>query len=191
MKIKTYQLQPKFQRISFEEEDQIWFGDPCYVVPSWNDNRDVWSELCDQIFHPVTKQHPDTGEIYTSNEFDFDDKNHIRVVNTNSLWPNFYMWSTSYGDGTYPLLHKGIKVAELGVDAGCLSVVPWSLIKSWNKEADAKRLGYITSDFKDAHLEVENGDMFWGDYSLHTGYESQEDEEHEWINMECDQESYI
>ena len=191
MEIKTYELQPKFQSISFEEEDRIWFGDPCYVVPGWDDNRDMWSELCGKMFHPVTKQHPDTGEIYTSNEYDFDDKNHIRVVDTHINQPNFYMWSTSYGDGTYPLLHKGTKVAELGVDAGCLSMVPWSLIKSWGKEADAERLGHVVTDFSDAYLQVEDGDMFWGDYSLHTGYESQEDEEDEWGNPLCDEESYI
>ena len=189
MKIKTYELQPKFQSIGFEEEEQIWFGDPCYVVPSFEEPRDMWAELCDVMFHPVTKQHPESGEVYTSNEYDFDDKNHIRVVDTHPDNPKFYMWSTNYGDGCYPLLHKGTKVAELGVDAGCLSVVPWSLIKLWGKEASADQLGHVVTDFNNAYLKVEDGDMFWGDYSLHTGFESQEEEEDEWISS--DQESYI
>ena len=189
MKIQTYELQSKFGNISFEGEDQIWFGDPCYVVPGWNDDSDMWSELCNKMFHPVTKQHPDSGEIYTSNELDFDDKNHIRVVNTHIDTPDFYMWSTSFGDGTYPLLHQGSKVAELGVDAGCLSIVPWSLIESWGKTSEANRLGHVAVDFRRARITVEDGDMFWGDYSLYTGYESQEDEQEDsW--MGCNEESY-
>ena len=77
MEIKTYKLQEKFSRISFEEGEELYFGDPCYVVPGWDHDsgNDVWEKLCNKMFHPVTQQHPDTGEVYTSREPDFDDRN--------------------------------------------------------------------------------------------------------------------
>jgi len=195
MKVLTYKLEDKFSTIEFEESEELYFGDPCYVVPGWghDSGNDVWEQLCNKMFHPVTKQHPETGEIYTSNEYDFDDKNSIRVVEIKTslvgMAGKFHMWSTSFGDGTYPLLHQGSKVAELGVDAGCLSVIPMSVIKGWGTEASARQLGCIVDDHRRSHISVEGGDMFWGDYSLHTGYESQEDEQDEW--MECNEESYV
>lgn len=193
MKIKTYKLEHNFSSVDFSNETEVWFGDPCYVVPGWDDDYDLWEKLCDKMFQQVTVQNPETGEVHTCHEPSFDERNNIRVVEIDDVQfdepVRFYMWSTSYGDGCYPLVKDGDGViSKLGVDAGCLSVVPMSLIKKWNKEEDARELGYVTDDFRKARLEVENGDMFWGDYSLHTGGEDVEEED-PW--MECDEESYI
>ena len=189
MDIRTYALQPNFSTIEFDRDEQIWFGDPCYVVPGWNDDVDLWTKLCDKMFHQVTKQHPDTGEIYNSTEYDFDDKNNIRVVETKD--GKFYMWSTESGDGTYPLTHHHNRIAALGVDAGCLSLVPRSLIEKWGKMSSAESLGHFVDDHRKACLDVDGGDMYWGDYNLLTSWEASRDmeEEDEW--MCCDEESYV
>ena len=197
MEVITYKLEDKFSTIEFEEGEELYFGDPCYVVPGWNHDsgNDVWQMLCDKMFHPVTKQNPETGDVYTTSEYDFDDKNNIRVVEIKTSIPGmsgkFYMWSTESGDGTYPLTHMNTKIGELGVDAGCLSLIPMSVIKGWGTEASARQLGTIVDDHRRSFLAVEKGDMYWGDYNLLTGWEALRDmeEEDEW--MECDEESYI
>ena len=200
MMIQTYKLENKFKWLDLTTEEAVWFGDPCYVVPGWEDDVDLWDELCNKMFKPVTRQHPDTGEVYTSREPDFDEKNNVRVVEMLRKMcapaEKFYMWSTAYGDGSYPLCKDGKKIASLGVDAGCLSLVPMSVIKAWGKETDAKNLGHIVSG-KDNRLagtiEIAEGDMFWGDFSLHTNSESQEDvDDEEWEEhwAEQDEEMY-
>ena len=197
MEVITYKLEDKHSFIEFEEGEELYFGDPCYVVPGWNHDsgNDIWDMLCNEMFRKVTKQHPETGEIYTSSELDFDDKNNIRVVNIKTslvgMAGEFHMWSTNMGDGTYPLLHMGSKIGELGVDAGCLSVIPMSLIKDWGTESDARSLGCIVDDHRRACICVEDGDMFWGDYSLHTSWEAMRDMEREDEWMDCDDESYV
>lgn len=197
MKVITYKLEDKFSTIEFEEGEELYFGDPCYVVPGWDHDsgNDVWDMLCNEMFRSVTKQHPDSGEVYTSRDLDFDDKNNIRVVEIKTslvgMAGKFHMWSTNMGDGTYPLLHMGAKIKELGVDAGCLSVIPMCLIKGWGAEANARQLGCIVDDHRRSHISAEDGDMFWGDYSLHTSWEAIRDMEQEDEWMDCDQESYI
>lgn len=197
MEVITYKLEDKFSSIEFEEGEELYFGDPCYVVPGWNHDsgNDVWDMLCNRMFHSVTRQHPDTGETYTSREIDFDDKNNIRVVEIRTslvgMAGKFHMWSTNMGDGTYPLTHMGTPLKELGVDAGCLSVIPMSLIRGWGAEADARSLGCIVDDHRKAGISVEEGDMFWGDYRLHTSWDAIRDMEAEDEWMECDEESYV
>jgi hypothetical protein len=197
MKVITYKLEDNFSTIEFEQGEELYFGDPCYVVPGWNHDsgHDIWEMLCNEMFQSVTKQHPDSGEIYTSRDLDFDDKNNIRVVEVKTSLENmagkFHMWSTNMGDGTYPLCENGTKIKELGVDAGCLSVIPMSLIKGWGTESEARRLGCIVDDHRRAHITAEDGDMFWGDYSLHTSWEAIRDMEQEDEWMQCDEESYV
>ena len=201
MEIKTYKLQDKFAFISFEEGEELYFGDPCYVVPGWDHDsgNDVWEKLCNKMYHTVTRQHPDTGEVYNTSECDFDDKNNIRVVEIETsivgLAGKFHMWSTNHGDGTFPLLHIGSKIGSLGVDAGCLSLIPMSLIKGWGTEASARQLGTIVDDHEPDRrslLSVEDGDMHWGDFSIHTSYDALRDQDDEWDDHwnECDEGSY-
>ena len=186
MEIKTYKLHENFSFIEFEEGEDIWFGDPCYVVPGYNHDsgNDIWAKLCDKMFHTVTRQHPDTGEVYNTSEYDFDDKNGIRVVEIKTsivgLSGKFHMWSTNHGDGCFPLTHMGTKIKELGVDAGCLSMIPMSLIESWGTATSARQLGTIVDDHKRAFLAVEDGDMYWGDYNLLTSYDAERDMHDEW-----------
>jgi hypothetical protein len=197
MEVITYKLEDKFSSIEFEEGEELYFGDPCYVVPGWDHDsgNDVWEKLCNKMFHSVTKQHPDSGEVYTSRELDFDDKNNIRVVEIKTslvgMSGKFHMWSTNHGDGTFPLTFMGTKLKALGVDAGCLSLIPMSVIKGWGTESSARSLGCIVDDHRKAGIYVEEGDMFWGDYNLLTSWDAERDMEEEDSWMECDEESYI
>ena len=196
MEVITYKLENNYSFIEFPEGEELYFGDPCYVVPGWDHDsgNDVWDMLCNKMFHSATKQHPDTGEIYTSRELDFDDRNNIRVVEIKTsivgMAGSFHMWSTSIGDGSYPLLHMGAKIKELGVDAGCLSVIPMSVIKGWGAEASARQLGCIVDDHRRAYISVEDGDMFWGDYNILTSWDAMRDTEQEDEWMECSEESF-
>ena len=203
MEVITYKLEDNHSFIEFEEGEELYFGDPCYVVPGWDHDsgNDVWDMLCNKMFHPVTKQHPDTGETYTSQEYDFDDKNHIRVVEIQTslvgMAGKFHMWSTNFGDGSYPLTYRHHRVGTLGVDAGCLSIIPMSLIRGWGTEASAKQLGHITNEPASPRgnrslISVADGDMNWGDYDLLTGSNSQ-DADAEWDEhwIECDENSYV
>lgn len=194
MQLVTYKLEKNFSRTDLSSEDAVWIGDPCYVVPTGGDYEDIWSKLCDKMFHNVTKQHAHTGEVYNSYEPHFDGRNNIRKVETSD--GDFYMWDTAHGDGCYPLLQDGVKNKKgLGVDAGCLSIVPMSLIKKWGKRADAESLGIVLTDFKgDADIYVEDGNMFWGSrFVLPTGGCDYEDHDEEWDDHwnECDEESYV
>ena len=197
MEVLTYKLEDKFSTIGFEEGEELYFGDPCYVVPGWDHDsgNDVWDKLCNKMFHSVTKQHPESGEVYTSRELDFDDKNNIRVVEIKTsiegMAGKFYMWSTNHGDGTFPLTHMGTKLKALGVDAGCLSLIPMSVIKGWGTESSARSLGCIVDDHKKRYIAVEDGDMYWGDYNLLTSWDAERDMEEEDSWMECNEESYV
>ena len=202
MQIRTYQLQDNFSNIRYEDDQAVWFGDPCYVVPdeSHDSGNNIWGQLIDAMYTRVDRQHPVTGEVYRSTEPLFDDKQHIRVVEIDTslvgMGGKFYMWSTAYGDGCYPLTYRHHLVKKLGVDAGCLSMIPMSLIKGWGAEASARQLGYVADEpasprHNGAYLSVTEGDMHWGDYDLLTGGNSQEDEEWDDHWMECDETSYV
>ncbi|RTL01315.1 MAG: hypothetical protein EKK57_04990 [Proteobacteria bacterium] len=41
----------------------------------------------------------------------------------------FFAACTAYGDGCYPLYKNGVEIASLGVDAGLLSIIPFSLVE--------------------------------------------------------------
>ena len=193
MKIQTFALEKNFSRIDFGDEQAVWIGDPCYIVPSWNDDDNLWDALVSKMFRSVTREHPTTGEVYTSSEEPFDSRNTIRAVRISSPLldkpTDFYMWSTAYGDGCYKLLYKNTQIASLGVDAGCLSIIPMSLIKAWGKESQTNTGTVVTRFSNNAELYVEDGNMFWGpDFVLPTGGSDLEEEEDEW--MECDENSY-
>lgn len=203
MNIRTYQLQDNFSNIQLPEGESFWFGDPCYVVPdSHHDTgHDIWNKLIDAMYVRTDRQHPVTGEVYRSTEPLFDDRDNIRVVDVETslvgMAGTFYMWSTAHGDGSYPLTYRHTVLKKLGVDAGCLSLIPMSLIEGWGASADAHNLGYVAhpatlvpADYR-GHLSVTEGDMHWGNFDLLTGSNSQEDEEWDDHWMECDDESYI
>jgi hypothetical protein len=189
MTIKTYKLEEEDRYVDFRSYiGGVYFGDPCYVVPGWDDDVDLWDQLCDKMFVPVTHKHPDTGEEVTSREEPFDSRNNIRVVELHRKMDEpagkFYMWSTAYGDGCFPITLNDKLVEKLGVDAGCLSIIPMNLINKWGKERSAKSDGYVYDGPGLAgFLAVEEGDMRWNNWDILTGDNSQDDDD-SWMDEE-------
>lgn len=189
MKIKTYKLEEQDRYVDFRSYiDGVYFGDPCYVVPGWDDDVDLWDQLCNEMFKVEKYTHPDGTENCTRHVETLDARNEIRVVEVDG--EKFYMWNTSYGDGCFPITLNDKVVDKLGVDAGCLSIVPMNLINKWGKVAAAKDLGYVYDGPGLAgFLSVEEGDMHWNNWDILTGdVDVDEDEESYWA--EQDEEMY-
>jgi hypothetical protein len=188
MKIKTYKLEEEDRYVDFRSYiGGVYFGDPCYVVPGWDDDVDLWEQLCNKMFAKTTKTNWATGEEITTHEEGFDARNNIRVVDVDG--EKFYMWSTSYGDGCFPITLNDKVLDRLGVDAGCLSIVPMNLINKWGKERDAQRLGYIYDGPGLAgFLAVEEGDMRWNNWDILTGGLDEDDDDDYWTSQ--DEEMY-
>tara|TARA_B100001093_G_C26516327_1_gene879783 strand:- start:16 stop:543 length:528 start_codon:yes stop_codon:yes gene_type:complete len=149
------------------ETDGVWIGDPCYVFP-----EDKWSDWCDKLF------------AWEKETFGKDRREHYVGETVHSaLGYKWYSWSTAFGDGTYPLIINDETVAELGVDAGTLSIIPMGLIKHWNKSGeigDYQEMGHVVTDVNQlkGELTTEAGDMFWGiGTRLPTGVQEEEEEE--------------
>jgi len=101
------------------------------------------------------------------------------------------MWNTSYGDGCFPITLNDKVLDKLGVDAGCLSIVPMNLINIWGKEAAAKDLGYVYDGPGLAgFLAVEEGDMRWNNWDILTGDVDVDDEDDEGYWSSQDEEMY-
>ena len=152
-----------------------WVGDPCYVVP-----EQYWDSLCAN-WSAYDKKHQD----------DEDYKHHyVAEVQDEDAGLCFHLWSTAYGDGCYPLHINDNKVAELGVDAGTLSVIPMSLIEHWQKRGligEYLEMGHVVkAEHLSGKMQCEEGDFFWGDLYLPTGgmEEGWSDEEDEWSTDE-------
>ena len=152
----------------------FWVGDPCYVVP-----EEHWDALCTN-WAAYDEKHQD----------DPDHKHHyVAEVQDEESGLCFHLWSTAYGDGTYPLMINDNKVADLGVDAGTLSVIPVSLIEHWNKSGQIgnyQDMGHVVeAEHLRGELICEDGDFHWGRMSLPTsGTEDDDDEEDPWFEGE-------
>ena len=152
-KFDPQSLEFKPEETSYIDEqgsDLLWFGDPCYVVPN-----ELWDSFCG-----------------------FDSKNQVKV-NYKNLPCDFFVWSTAYGDGCFDLKKNGDVVAELGVDAGMLSMIPMRLIKQWMKESGEKlgdigpgyfEGGYALQGSFQGQLIVEKGNMSFGDITILTDW---------------------
>ena len=75
--------------------------------------NDLWGPFCD---------------LWTNSK-------HQVKVNYKNLLCDSFVWSTAWGDGEYELKKDGEVVAELGVDAGMLSMIPMRLINKWRIES--------------------------------------------------------
>ena len=186
MKLKTYKLEEQDRYVDFRSySDGVWFGDPCYVVPDGHSHeKNYWEPLVDMMYTKETFTHTDGTENCTRHVETLDSRNEIRVVEVED--EKFYMWSTAYGDGCYPLTLNDKVVDKLGVDDGCLYIVPMKLLNLWGISGEsAKRSGYVYEGPGLAgFLSVEEGDMHWNNWDLLTGPNHDEDEwdefEEEW-----------
>ncbi len=151
----------------------FWVGDPCYVVPD-----EHWDALCNN-WQAYDKKHQD-DEDFTHH--------YVAEVQDEETGHCFHLWSTAYGDGSYPLFVNDNKVATLGVDAGTLSVIPMSLIEHWNKThqiGDYEQMGHVVeAKHLRGELCCEQGDFFWGDMRLPTGGQDEDEDQEDWCEDE-------
>lgn len=124
-----------------------WVGDPCYVF-----SEKDWDELCNQMF-------PNGQQL-------FDDSEQVRVVLVDGNY--CFLFGTSFGDGVYPLRKETWEIAELGVDAGMLSMIPKKLLrkKDWGKSKAHGKV--IRLDGSPRQMKVVDGDFTYGEYSIIT-----------------------
>ena len=125
---------------------RYWIGDPCYYV-----NDDNWHEVCEQCFKP-----------------DNDDRDGIWIELENL---RFILIGTAYGDGVYELKRFGTIVANLGVDAGCLSIIPTTTPPG--NFCD----GYVVEMKKPFTADASKGNFTFGEYSVITDGSDYEEEE--------------
>ena len=156
---------PKDRDLNIDAACDHWVGDPCYVVP-----EEYWGALCAN-WSAYDNKHGD----------DADYKPHyVAKAQDENTGTCFHLWSTAWGDGTYPLFVNDNKVADLGVDAGTLSVIPMSLIEHWNKQGcigDYQDMGHVVeAEHLRGELICEGGDFTWGALGLPTGDMVDEDE---------------
>ncbi len=135
--------------------------DPCYVFP-----EDKWDDFCEALSGD-NDTIADDGAIMEYDGY------------------KFFVMQTAYGDGCYPLKCFGTTVAELGVDAGLLSLIPLEAAHEWHKSPNKlPKLGQevqITEDFTVKTLG--RGNWAFDDYSVYTDYDETEEED-EWDDYE-------
>ena len=90
----------------------------------------------------------------------------------------FFVCSTAYGDGGYPLIMASFAndkyVGECGVDSGTLSIIPVELINEWNNMKEAERLGVFVDMKNDFRINAEDGNFSFGLYNMITSEQEEE-----------------
>lgn len=139
------------------EPGKYWVGDPCYVFP-----RDKWGNLCDTLY-----------------ELDIQEINNGVIFEYNNI--PFFVCVTAYGDGSYALMRDWETVAELGVDAGLLSVIPLGLVELWKEHTDLEDFGAIITLTESCDIRAEHGNFSFGEYYVNTtGTDYEDEEEDDW-----------
>jgi hypothetical protein len=133
---------------------EYYIGDPCYVLSH------VWDALCTAMFASTPGGY---DGVYTL-------ANYGKVA----------IAGTAYGDGRYYASNG----ASLGVDAGCLSIVPLHVVaKMGNISMDdaralARKMGCLHAFQQDAFTcEADGGVMRFGDVYINTRGDEDEDDE--------------
>ena len=75
---------------------KVFIVDPCYVICDWH-------QFCHDSLDAIQK---------------------YQAIKVESPYGTFFVTSTAYSDGSYPVYKAGKFVGEAGVDAGLLSVIP-------------------------------------------------------------------
>ena len=129
------------------EAGRYWIGDPCYRI------TEDWPIVCEQCA-----------------AVDWNDRDGIWVEAEGTL---FILIGTAYGDGCYPLMKDGEMFKELGVDSGCLSIIPVRNDCSLGEYFDA----YVVEMKEPFEFEAKGGNFTFGDYTVLTDYDNEDDDE--------------
>lgn len=143
---------------------QYIISDECYIYPHNNDEADKARDLTmEAIFNDPNN--PNKYERCARFETEFGPL----IIN-----------GTAFGDGCYPLRHKGVLVYDLPVDAGNISLIPFKYALKFNPKLTfsnqnpmtpdnhSNHLGFYVEFKKETKLYYEDGDWTVGDYSVKT-----------------------
>lgn len=95
------------------------------------------------------------------------------------VYEGFFIGSTAYGDGGYPIFCKNVQMGRLGVDAGLLSVIPLSIAQKWPEWKKRKHLGVEITVTADSVIEYSNGNFEFGDFRVITSDDNEVSEDDE------------
>lgn len=130
-----------------------WICDPCYAYPEGE-----WQSFCDVYFKHGSGVH------------EYGDE-------------SFFMWSTAYGDGHYPVY--GPKSGGVSVDSGTLAIIPVSLVEKWGATEELKRLEAMGNAIsirtaRNFTVNEEECNVFFLDYCVDTsGFTCEDDDDDE------------
>ena len=130
-----------------------YIGDPCYAFPA-NDNDD-WSQFC-----------ADYLEAEDAKRFVFGFRNF-----------ECFTHGTAHGDGRYELKDgNGVRIAELGVDAGIIGCLPKALVDQLDDGGSNHKRLMAEHTFPQAfYVDYEDGKFEIGDLSVQTDFGHEED----------------
>lgn len=126
---------------------RYWIGDPCYRI------LENWHSVCEQC-----------------GDANWEDKDGLWI---DVDYTKFILIGTAYGDGCYPLTKDGELITGLGVDAGCLSIIPVGDDFPLGEDSD----GYVVEMTDDFEFEAEGGNFSFGEYKVLTDYDNEDDED--------------
>jgi hypothetical protein len=135
---------------------KYWIGDPCYLF-----RDDLWSELCN-IFYPP--DYIENGSV-DSAVFEYDGN---------------YFWygSTAFGDGSYPVRKNHAFIKNVGVDAGCLSIIPLNMAEKLkdNFSDNCFDAGAIVDVGLNFNVYYNGGNFEFADFSVKTNFDDEEED---------------
>ena len=129
------------------EAGTYYIGDLCYVIK----DDSMWDKVCDAMF-------PNDAA-----------KDGLIVVGGYQM----ISFSTMYGDGTYTDNHGN----EYPVDAGMIGLISVQDIEKINGGPVDMEFGNVSTFEKDFICKSNNGELYFGQYVIDTGYDEEEDEE--------------
>jgi hypothetical protein len=138
----------------FRMKCNAYIGDPCYVIK----DRATWADLCDKMWDGKIDRTRD-GAVVTTDK------------------GKFFICSTAYGDGCYPVNEGDSMVSEVGVDAGLLSIIPLELLDEVEAGDNLYSLGYKTE--VNGVVTAEGGNFDIGNLSVITDGTSDDDDDDE------------
>jgi len=122
---------------------RAYVGDPCYAI-----HDEQWSDFCEVL------------TTIPGNEHCTQDKNGALIMTATGP---IFVCGTAHGDGVYALKKGKEHIADLGVDAGLLAIIPLAVLHSLGEvdEAKLRQLGAIIN--VDGIMKAEDGDWEFGD----------------------------
>ena len=113
----------------------------------------------------------DSWEKVNSLFFDTDDTDNNWLLVDGYL---MFMWSTSDGDGSYPVYLNGKEIGKSTVDSGTLAFIPTELVNktlSKTKKSEREIMAGVVVTLDKVEPDLAHGDVHAGDIEVYTSPE--------------------